>query len=142
MIRTIMVALVVGFAGTAHADNYFKFTPSLVKAGGGSYQTRGGCTAYNAPVMPKGERLHGRGAFRVLESIYVHQKLARLRAAGGKCTCAIRFPTWDAALAEYREKFRNRAGDYSREWITEFTTTGLNRASLEVSRTCRAQGVY
>lgn len=141
-IRAAVGALVIAFAGAAHADGYFDFTASPVKPGGGSYQTRGGCTAYNAPIMPKGEQIHGRGAFRILETIYVHQKLARLKAAGGKCSCEIRFPTWDAALAEYNEKFRNRAGDYSREWIREFTTTGLNRASLEVSRTCRAQGIY
>ncbi|MFT4014396.1 MAG: hypothetical protein QM682_13530 [Paracoccus sp. (in: a-proteobacteria)] len=77
-----------------------------------------------------------------MESIYVQKKLARLKAAGGKCTCAIRFPTWDAALAEYNAKFRNREGDYSREWIRQFTTTDLNRAGLQVSRTCRAQGIY
>lgn len=142
MIRIMMVALVVGFAGAAHADDYFKFTPSPLKPGGGSFQTRGGCTAYNAPVMPKGERLHGSGALRILEAIYVHQNLARLKAAGGKCSCATRFPTWDAALAEYNAKFRNRAGDYSRQQIRDFTTSGLNRANLEVSRTCRAQGVY
>lgn len=138
-IKATVAVLVVAVAGTAHAES---FTPSPLKPGSGSYRTRGGCTAYNPPVMPEGEHIHGRGAFRVLEAIYVQQKLARLKAAGGKCTCAVRFPTWDAALAEYKAKFRNRAGDYSREWIREFTTSGLNRASLEVSRTCRAQGIY
>lgn len=138
-IKATFAALVVAVAGAAHADT---FVPSPVKPGGGAYQTRGGCTAYNSPAMPKGEKLHGRGALRVLEAIYAHQNLARLKAAGGKCTCSILYPTWDAALAEYNGKFRGRAGSYSREQIREFTTTQNNRVSLELSRTCRAQGIY
>lgn len=138
-IKVAMGALAFAFAVPVYADT---FVPSPLKPGGGSYQTRGGCTAHNSPVMPRGEQLHGRGALRVLEAIYTHQNLTRLKAAGGRCSCAIRFPTWDAALAEYNEKFRGRARDYSREQITEFTTTQNNRESLELSRTCRAQGVY
>lgn len=134
-----LAALVVALAGAAQADT---FAPSPVKPGGGAYQTRGGCTAYNSPVMPKGEQLHGRGALRVLEAIYVHQNLARLNAAGGKCSCAIRFPTWDAAVAEYNGKFRANAGSFTRDQIMEFTTTQKNRESLELSRTCREQGIY
>lgn len=139
VIKVALGVVAIALAGAAHADS---FSPSPLKPGGGSYQTRGGCTAHNSPVMPRGEKIHGQGALRVLEAIYVQQNRARLQAAGGKCSCAIRFPTWDAALAEYNAKFRNRAGHYSREQIRQFTTTELNRASLQVSRTCRAQGIY
>ncbi|MFT4014395.1 MAG: hypothetical protein QM682_13525 [Paracoccus sp. (in: a-proteobacteria)] len=54
-IKAALVAFVIAVAGVAHADDYMTFTPSPVKPGGGSYQTRGGCTAHNAPIMPRSE---------------------------------------------------------------------------------------
>ena len=103
-----------------------------------SYTTRKGCTAYNKPAMP--EKWFGSltsGA--ILEAVYVHQVADNIKKAG-KCTCALRFPKWDNAIAEYQERFAILPDDEYLPWPNDYWNE-MNRIDINTSKICRSAGV-
>ncbi|WP_207100862.1 hypothetical protein [Paracoccus shandongensis] len=108
---------------------------------GGAYTTRGGCAAYRAPEVEH-RAIQGAASLRFLESAYIHQVAASIEAAGGKCTCELRFPTWDAALEELETRFMTLPSDESSAWVRDYANSDRSRLTREVDKLCKAQGVY
>lgn len=108
---------------------------------GGAYTTRGGCTAYRAPEVEH-RAIQGAASLRFLESAYIHQVAASIEAAGEKCTCELRFPTWDAALEELETRFMTLPSDESSAWVRDYANSDRSRLTREVDKLCKAQGVY
>jgi len=86
------------------------------------------------------DEVHVREAYKALTLM----RLYELRAweaikASGDCGCDIRFPSWDAASAEYEERFATSTQ-------AEHTQARLalrdqqNSIALEVEKLCEAQG--
>lgn len=107
----------------------------------GFYTTSGGC---NAPRPPKVEdhSLRGASSLRFMESSYIHQVAANLEAADGKCTCELRFPSWDAAFKDMEERFMSLPDDDSSEWVRNYAISDHFRLKREVDKICKAQGIY
>lgn len=120
---------------------YMTFSNNGNKPDGGFYTTPGGC---NAPRPPKVEdhRIRGASSLRFMESSYIHQVAASLEAADGKCTCELRFPSWDAAFKDMEERFMSLPDDESSEWVRDYARTDRSRLTREVDKICKAQGIY
>ena len=120
---------------------FMTFSNDGNKPDGGFYTTPGGC---DAPRPPKVEdhRIRGVGALRFMESSYLHQVAASLEAADGKCTCELRFPSWDAAFKDMEERFMSLPDDESSDWVWDYARTERTRLSREVDKICKAQGIY
>ena len=120
---------------------FMTFSNDGNKPDGGFYTTPGGC---DAPRPPKVEdhRIRGVGALRFMESSYLHQIAASLEAADGKCTCELRFPSWDGALDELENRFAKLPDDESSAWVRDYARTERSRLTREVDKLCKAQGVY
>ena len=59
--------------------------------------------------------------------------------ASGDCGCEVRFPSWDAASAEYEERFAARTqADHTQVQLT--LREAQNRIAREVRDLCEAQG--
>ena len=125
----------------AGQPGYTTFSNDGTKLNGGFYTTHGGC---NAPRPPKVEdhSLRGASSLRFMESCYIHQVAASLEAADGKCTCELRFPSWDAALKDMEERFMSLPDDESSEWVRDYANADHFRLTREVDKLCKAQGVY
>ena len=128
-------------ASIASADSYMTFSNDGPKERGGEYTTRGGCTAYRPPEV-EDRRIQGVGSLRFLESAYIHQVAEGIEAAGGECTCALRFPTWDAAVQELEERFNAPPDNESSAWVYDYARKDGSRLTREVMQLCKAQGVY
>ena len=120
---------------------FMTFSNDGNKPDGGFYTTSGGC---NAPRPPKVEdhSLRGASSLRFMESSYIHQVAANLEAADGKCTCELRFPSWDAAFKDMEDRFMSLPDDESSEWVWDYARTERTRLSREVDKICKAQGIY
>ncbi len=140
--KWVIAGILAVSAAAAAANGYMTFsydggeTPR-----GGSYTTRGGCTAYRAPEVEH-RVVQGAASLRFLESAYIHQVAKNIEAAGGKCTCELRFPTWDAALEDLEKRFTPLPDDESSAWVRDFANSDLNRLTLDVNKVCKAQGIY
>lgn len=117
------------------------FSNDSNKPDGGFYTTHGGC---NAPRRPEIEHydIAGAASLRFLESAYIHQVAASLEAADGKCTCELRFPSWDGAMNELNNRFAKLPDDESSAWVRDYAGTERSRLTREVGKLCKAQGVY
>ena len=120
---------------------FMTFSNDDNKPDGGFYTTPGGCNAPRPPKVAE-HRIQGVGALRFMESSYLHQIAASLEAADGKCTCELRFPSWDAALKDMEERFMSLPDDESSDWVWDYARTERTRLSREVDKLCKAQGVY
>lgn len=120
---------------------YMTFSNDGNKPDGGFYTTSGGC---NAPRPPKVEdhSLRGASSLRFMESSYIHQVAANLEAADEKCTCEVRFPSWDAAFKDMEERFMSLPDDDSSEWVRNYAIADHFRLKREVDKICKAQGIY
>ena len=120
---------------------FMTFSNDGNKPDGGFYTTPGGC---NAPRPPKVEdhQVQGVGALRFLESSYIHQVAANLEAADGKCTCELRFPSWDAALKDMEERFITLSDDESSAWVRDYARPEKSRLKREIDKVCKPQGIY
>ncbi|MET3602101.1 hypothetical protein [Martelella mangrovi] len=116
--------------------DYMNFAPAP-KSEDGSFTTLGGCTAYDKPQIPL-EWFQGYPSGRILEMVYVHQVAANIEAAG-KCTCELRFPPYDKALAEYQTKIAPLDNEDA-EWIPDYVNEGYDLAS-QINKYCKSQGV-
>ena len=125
----------------AGQPGYTTFSNDVNKTDGGFYTTPGGC---NAPRRPEIEHydIAGAASLRFLESAYIHQVAASLEAADGKCTCELRFPSWDAAFKDMEERFMSLPDDESSDWVWDYALTDRTRLSREVDKICKAQGIY
>ena len=120
---------------------FMTFSNDGNKPDGGFYTTSGGC---NAPRPPKVEdhSLRGASSLRFMESSYIHQVAANLEAADGKCTCELRFPSWDTAFKDMEERFMSLPDDDSSEWVRNYAISDHFRLKREVDKICKAQGIY
>lgn len=125
----------------AGQPGYTTFSNDGNKPDGGFYTTPGGCTSPRPPKVAE-HQVQGVGALRFLESSYIHQVAANLEAADGKCTCELRFPSWDAALKDMEERFMSLPDDESSGWVWDYARTDRTRLSREVDKICKAQGIY
>lgn len=125
----------------AGQPGYTTFSNDGTKLNGGFYTTHGGC---NAPRPPKVEdhSLRGASSLRFMESSYIHEVAANLEAADGKCTCELRFPSWDAAFKDMEERFMSLPDDESSEWVRDYAISDHFRLKREVDKICKAQGIY
>lgn len=120
---------------------YMSFSNDGSKPRGEFYTTPGGCQAPRPPEV-EDRRVRGASSLRFLESSYVHQVAASIEAAGGKCTCELRFPSWNAALEDLEKRFAPLSDDESSEWVRDFANLDRSRVTREVNQLCKAQGVY
>lgn len=136
---TVMISLA---ASTASADDsdFFTFSNEDAPNAGDVYTTAGGCTAYRQPKLPA-KMLNGAPENRILRSIYIHQVAASIEEAGGTCSCAIRFPTWDAAVADYQDRFSGLQDDERAAWVGEYAYEARSRMTRQVNAICDAVGV-
>lgn len=120
---------------------FMTFSNDGNKPDGGFYTTPGGC---NAPRRPEIEHydIAGAASLRFLESAYIHQVAASIEDADGKCTCELRFPSWDGAMNELNNRFAKLPDDESSAWVRDYAGTERSRLSREVRKLCKAQGVY
>ena len=125
----------------AGQPGYMTFSNDGNKPDGGFYTTHGGC---NAPRRPEIEHydIAGAASLRFLESAYIHQVAASIEAADGKCTCELRFPSWDGAMNELNNRFAKLPDDESSAWVRDYAGTERSRLTREVGKLCKAQGVY
>lgn len=128
-------------ASMATADSYMTFSNAGAEKRGGTYTTRGGCTAYRPPEV-QDKRIQGVGSLRFLESAYIHHVAEAIEAAGGQCTCELRFPAWDAAVQDLEERFDTLPDDESSAWVYDYARKDGSRLTREVMQLCKAQGVY
>ena len=120
---------------------YMTFSNDGNKPDGGFYTTPGGCTSPRPPKV-EDHRIRGASSLRFMESSYIHQVAASLEAADGKCTCELRFPSWDAAFKDMEERFLSLPDDDSSEWVRDYANADHFRLKREVDKMCKAQGVY
>lgn len=120
---------------------FMTFSNDGSKPNGGFYTTPGGCTAPRPPKV-EDHSLRGASSLRFMESSYIHQVAASLEAADGKCTCELRFPSWDAAFKDMEERFMSLPDDESSDWVWDYALTDRTRLSREVDKICKAQGIY
>ncbi|MCY1741010.1 hypothetical protein [Ensifer sp. SL37] len=106
-----------------------------------TYKTAGGCTAYDPPEIAY-KTLVGSSSDRILRKIYRRQVVAGIEKAGNKCSCELRFPTWDAALQEYETRFANLADDDSSAWVFDFVHTEMLVNGENLDDFCSKQGVF
>ena len=125
----------------AGQPGYTTFSNDGLERRAGFYTTPGGCNAPRPPEVAE-HQVQGVGALRFLESSYIHQVAASLEAADGKCTCELRFPSWDAALKDMEERFLSLPDDDSSEWVRDYANADHFRLKREVDKMCKAQGVY
>ena len=120
---------------------FMTFSNDGNKPDGGFYTTPGGC---NAPRRPEIEHydIAGAASLRFLESAYIHQVAASIEAADGKCTCELRFPSWDTAFKDMEERFMSLPDDDSSEWVRNYAISDHFRLKREVDKICKAQGIY
>ena len=120
---------------------FMTFSNDGNKPDSGFYTTPGGC---DAPRPPKVEdhSLRGASSLRFMESSYIRQVAASLEAADGKCTCELRFPSWDAAFKDMEERFMSLPDDDSSEWVRNYAISDHFRLKREVDKICKAQGIY
>lgn len=125
----------------AGQPGYMTFSNDGNNPDGGFYTTHGGC---NAPRRPEIEHydIAGAASLRFLESAYIHQVAASIEAADGKCTCELRFPSWDGAMNELNNRFAKLPDDESSAWVRDYAGTERSRLTREVGKLCKAQGVY
>lgn len=125
----------------AGQPGYTTFSNDGNKTDGGFYTTPGGC---NAPRRPEIEHydIAGAASLRFLESAYIHQVAASIEEAGGKCTCELRFPSWDGAVSELDNRFAKLPNDESSAWVRDYARSAASRLTREVDKVCKAQGVY
>ena len=125
----------------AGQPGYMTFSNDGNKPDGGFYTTHGGC---NAPRRPEIEHydIAGAASLRFLESAYIHQVAASIEAVDGKCTCELRFPSWDGAMNELNNRFAKLPDDESSAWVRDYAGTERSRLTREVGKLCKAQGVY
>lgn len=138
-----ITVFVLGIAATQSAaqdQGSITFDSGDPKFVGEQYITGGGCLAHRAPQMPE-KFLNGASASRILQSIYIHQVADAIEQAGGECSCEIRFPTWNAAVAEYQERFSNLPDDSTSTWVRQFAYNDRGRVTNEVGDICYAAGV-
>ena len=130
-------------ATTAIANEraYMTFSNDGNKPDGGFYTTPGGCTSPRPPKV-EDHSLRGASSLRFMESSYIHQVAASLEAADGKCTCELRFPSWDAAFKDMEERFMSLPDDESSEWVRNYAVSDHFRLKREVDKICKAQGIY
>ena len=107
----------------------------------GTYTTPGGCSAPRPPEVEE-RRVQGVGALRFLESSYIHQVAAGIEAADGRCTCELRFPSWDAALDDLKKRFLPLPDDESSGWVRDYARVDRSRLGREIDKLCKAQGIY
>ncbi|WP_306752687.1 hypothetical protein [Paracoccus actinidiae] len=125
----------------AGQPGYTTFSNDGNKPDGGFYTTPGGCSAPRPPEIEHYD-IAGAASLRFLESAYIHQVAASLEAAAGKCTCELRFPSWDGALDELENRFAKLPDDESSAWVRDYARTERSRLTREVDKLCKAQGVY
>ena len=125
----------------AGQPGYTTFSNDGLERRGGFYTTPGGCNAPRPPEVAE-HQVQGVGALRFLESSYIHQVAASLEAADGKCTCELRFPSWDAALKDMEERFIPLRDDESSAWVRDYACPEKSRVKREVDKICKAQRVY
>ncbi len=125
----------------AGQPGYTTFSNDGNKTDGGFYTTPGGC---NAPRRPEIEHydIAGAASLRFLESAYIHQVAASIEEAGGKCTCELRFPSWDGAVSELDNRFAKLPNDESSAWVRDYARSAASRLTREVDKVCKAQGIY
>jgi len=93
------------------------------------------------PVRPAWmDEVHPREAYKVLTLMRLYELRAweEIRASG-QCECDTRFPSWDAASAEYAERFEsNTQAEHTQSQLV------LRRNQAEIARAvqdiCEAQG--
>jgi hypothetical protein len=127
--------------GQMGKPGYITFSNDSTKPNGGFYTTPGGCSAPRPPEIEHYD-IAGAASLRFLESAYIHQVAASIEAADGKCTCELRFPSWDGALAELENRFATLPDDESSAWVRDYARTERSRLTREVDKLCKAQGVY
>lgn len=120
---------------------YMTFSNDGNKPDGGFYSTPGGCSAPRPPEIEHYD-IAGAASLRFLESAYIHQVAASIEEAGGKCTCELRFPSWDGALDELENRFAKLPDDESSAWVRDYARTERSRLTREVDKLCKAQGVH
>lgn len=120
---------------------YMTFSNDGNKPGGGFYTTPGGCTAPRRPEIEHYD-IAGAASLRFLESAYIHQVASSIEAADGKCTCELRFPSWDGAVDDLENRFAKLPDDESSAWVRQFADQDRSRLTREVNKHCKAQGVY
>jgi|GEM_PF-3646208 len=125
----------------AGQPGYTTFSNDGNKTDGGLYTTPGGCSAPRPPEIEHYD-IAGAASLRFLESAYIHQVAASIEAADGKCTCELRFPSWDGALDELETRFAKLPDDESSAWVRNYARTERSRLTREVDKLCKAQGVY
>lgn len=120
---------------------FMTFSNDGNKPDGEFYTTPGGCTSPRPPKV-EDHRIRGASSLRFMESSYIHQVAASLEAANGKCTCELRFPSWDAAFKDMEERFLSLPDDDSSEWVRDYSNADHFRLTREIDKLCKAQGVY
>lgn len=125
----------------AGQPGYITFSDDGNKPDDGFYTTPGSCTSPRPPKV-EDRRMRGASSLRFMESSYIHQVAASLEAADGKCTCELRFPSWDAARKDMEERFMSLPDDESSEWVRDYARTERSRLTREVDKLCKAQGIY
>ena len=125
----------------AKERDFMTFSNDGNKPDGGFYTTPGGCTAPRPPKV-QDHSLRGASSLRFMESSYIHKVAAGLEAADGKCTCEVRFPSWDAAFKDMEERFMSLPDDDSSEWVRNYAIADHFRLKREVDKICKAQGIY
>ncbi|MFC3631714.1 hypothetical protein ACFOM8_20005 [Paracoccus angustae] len=120
---------------------FMTFSNDGNKPDGGFYTTPGGCNAPRPPTV-EDHRIQGASSLRFMESSYIHEVAANLEAADGKCTCELRFPSWDAAFKDMEERFMSLPDDESSEWVRDYARTDRSRLTREVDKICKVQGIY
>ncbi|WP_176084238.1 hypothetical protein [Martelella sp. HB161492] len=142
MNKTVCLALAATLGATVAAAQqarpdagYFTFKKEDPNAE--TYTTLGGCTGYRRPQVAE-KWVQGQGGGRMLEAVYFHQIAANLMKVG-TCTCELRFPRWDAALAEYQTKILPLNADDA-PWMPGYVVEG-GRMLNEFTNYCRSQGI-
>lgn len=120
---------------------FMTFSNDGNKPDGGFYTTPGGCTAPRRPEIEHYD-IAGAASLRFLESSYIHQVAASIEAAGGECTCELRFPSWDDAVDDLNNRFAKLPDDESSAWVRQFADQDRSRLTREVNKHCKAQGIY
>ncbi|TPW27062.1 hypothetical protein FJU08_20855 [Martelella alba] len=142
MNRTVCLALAATLVATAAAAQQAQpdagfFTFRNEDQNAQTYTTLGGCTGYRRPQIAE-KWVQGQPGERILEAIHFRQIAANLKKAG-KCTCELRFPTWDAAMAEYQTKILPLNTDDA-PWIPGYVVEG-GRMLNQFTNYCRSQGI-
>lgn len=125
----------------AGQPGYTTFSNDGNKTDGGFYTTPGGCSAPRPPEIEHYD-IAGAASLRFLESAYIHQVAASIEAADGKCTCELRFPSWDGGVNELENRFAKLPDDESSAWARDYARAERSRLTREVDKLCKAQGVY